>query len=196
MDIQGLQRMVRKGLFSLADSLASYWPAFDDKGVAERNLTAHVCKEFLNCGFDVFFEIPLGMKKQSERLDCLFISYAHKLYVAVESKKLYGPQKAAEIKGDIERIYEFKLQDEDIDLNSAYGLILAETWRPDIATWWISDNDEADLGDDKRWKSLEDALEIPDIEVESITLYHESDKKVHKALYAIWPMRVKIAEKC
>jgi hypothetical protein len=183
-----LQKIIKTGLLSLANSLSSYWPAYDDLGISERNLSVHVASAFINSGFDAFFEVPLSEDDKKKKIDSLFISYEHKLFVATESKKLYGVGKAKEITDDIIRIEEFVLQDDDIEIQTSYGLILAETWEPDIAAWWISDEDYEDIDgfDAKRWITLGNMMEKA--EVEAITLYHESEQSVHKALYALWPI--------
>lgn len=200
MDIQGLQRIVRTGLFSLANSLASYWPPYGDKGMAERNLTGHVAAAFLAEGFDAYFEVPLADNSESydttERIDALFISYQHEIFIVVEAKKLYGAEKANEIIKDIGRIKAFELQEQNIDIQNSYGLILAETWDIETAEWWISYNDSLDPNGEFRWNDLRNKLqELKDkyLEVEAITLQHnlmpnsQKDKyEAHKGLYALW----------
>ena len=181
--MQGLQKIIRTGLFSLANSLNSYWPAYGDLGISELNLTAHVGRELINNGFDAFFEVPLSKKNRTQKIDCLFISYEHKLFIATESKKLTGVGKAEAISDDIARINDFVLHEHDFEIEKSYGLILAETWKPNIADWWISEQDIEGFKDD-RWVTLGNLIEK--VEGDAITLYHESDDAVHKALYALW----------
>jgi len=189
MDLQGLQKIIKTGLFSLADSLASYWPAYGDAGISERNLTAHVANAFLTNGFDVFFEVPLSENAKGKRIDCLFLSYEHKLIVVCESKRLYGVEKAEGIINDIEKINNFELQDEEIEIESSYGLILADTWDGKIARWWISEEETGLEKKDQRWKKLSKIIEKA--EFDSITLYHENEQDVHKALFALWHLSQK-----
>ena len=187
MDIQGIERIVKHGLFSLANSLDSYWPAYGDNGISERNLTAHVSKEFMNSGFDAFFEVSLN-KKSKKRMDALLLCYEHKLYIATESKKLFGPGKAEEILKDIEKIKAFKFQDQDIDIEKRYGLILAETWEPEIDSWWTSDEDQRGLEADERWKNLSSSLENLEAVVGAVTIFYESEELIHRALFALWEL--------
>lgn len=185
MDIQGLQKIVQTGLFSLANSLTSYWPAYGSDDITERNLSAHVGSAFLKNGFDVYFEVPISKEDKTNKIDCVFLSYEHKLVIVCESKRLIGVDKAQGIIDDIERIHKFKLIDQGIDIKSYYGLILAYTWKEDITKWWISEENTDEFEEkDPRWRELSKRLK--NVESDAITLYHEPKHDVVKALYAIW----------
>lgn len=195
MDLQGLQKIITTGLFSLANSLDSYWPVYDLDDIAERNLTAHVASSFLNNGFDVYFEVPISKKDKDKKIDCLFLSYEHKLFIACESKRLNGVKHAEGITDDIEKIHNFNLQnkEQEIEIESSYGLILAYTWKADIAKLWASKDDTGRLRKkrDPRWEKLGTFINRPDVEGEVLTLYHESEESIYKALYAIWQLNHK-----
>lgn len=194
INIQELQRIIRTGLFSLANSLASYCPSNGNKGMAERNLIGHVASAFLANGFAAYFEVPLASGTEVDgtagQVDALFISHQHELFIVVEAKKLHGAGKANEIIREIDRINAFELQEQNIDIQKSYGLILWETWAPEIVNSWNSSNDPLDPNDlRKQLQELKDKI----LEVEAITLQRNlirNSKKdryeVHKGLYALW----------
>jgi hypothetical protein len=133
-----IKRIVNRGIRSLGDSIGGYWPAGSDKNdMSERNITAHVGHSFLKSGWLIFTEVPFP-RPPSQRLDMLALNRGSKVSIAIESKNLYGGDKARQLAGDAKRIRKFRLIEEYAEFNprQRFGLLLAFTWQHSIQKWW------------------------------------------------------------
>ena len=67
-DIHKIERILRKGLASLSDSLFYDWPLpenDEDNEISEANLNIHIAYSFINSGFIVFSEYRINENDSS-----------------------------------------------------------------------------------------------------------------------------------
>ena len=151
-------------------SLDDFWPAFDNNGFNERNITFQFARAFASrpCSC-AFMEVPF-LNKKSKRRNLHIDSYVFdkEVGIFIESKRLYSVEKANSIIDDIKKMNHENISyilDELHQNNmpkSIYTLILAESWSRDINDWWVdgqSDRVQWDDGDFPE-KMLYDCCEV------------------------------------
>lgn len=112
----------------------------DTNELAERNQTLHLASAFLRRGWRCWAEVHWS-KGASRRLDLLAWDEESSTLVLVEAKKANSPEQITAIAADVGRIASFGpiAWTDDIDqLKPAqrFGIVLATTWKPEIARWW------------------------------------------------------------
>ena len=76
-DINKVERILRKGLYSLSDSLYQYWPVGSSQNeIPEVNISIHVAGALINAGYCVY-----GEYRSSDGVDTV----AHDLYAFLPS---------------------------------------------------------------------------------------------------------------
>lgn len=129
---------------SLNASLDLFYPAYNNNGFNERNLTYHFAKEFeKRNGACAFMEVPYyntKLHKYNKRIDCVVLDQRTAIFI--ECKRLYNSIKAREIKEDIKRINSKNVTSILNNLSNrpipkyTYKLIIAETWQESAVKWW------------------------------------------------------------
>jgi hypothetical protein len=127
-----------------ATSLASFKPWHGVNGITERNLTFQVAASFLQLipESQAFMEVAFrstSSNRTDRHLDGYLLS--PELAVIVEAKIVYRPQHVSWISADIERmstelIEQLQARHPSTRPRSTHGLVLAETWNPEIVAWW------------------------------------------------------------
>lgn len=142
-----IDRTIKLAAERFKASLCYFYPAYNNNGFNERNLTYQFAKEFErrdeSCAF---MEVPYHnpkFNKYNKRIDCLVTD--PNLAVFVESKRLYNSIKAAEMAKDVERLNRkntnailSKLSERGVP-EHIYMLLLAETWQPSVVAWWCGE---------------------------------------------------------
>ena len=130
--------------------VSQYQAWHGNNGITERNLTFQVATSFLarvNDGI-AFMEVPFAAKDKSrtdKHLDAYLFSPA--LALLVESKIVWAPQHIRSVGEDIDRmtpklVQQLRVRHSSTPPPQTYGLVIAETWRSEIADWWRG-NDKA-----------------------------------------------------
>jgi hypothetical protein len=122
-----------------------------NNGITERNLSFQFAVSFLNRFPDghVFTEVPfsLSSKRADKHLDAYLFNDTYSIFL--ECKIVWAESHFNAISADIVRIPKMVKEVQNRHTNAIcpipYGMILAETWRDDVANWWRGDNDS------KKW---------------------------------------------
>ncbi len=92
MNVIEIDRIVRRGAASLAESLHYYWPQTGNNEAPERNISIHLGRAFLDAGFLVYGETH-SRDDVNTRLDLLAIDPSAGALVACEFKRLYSQRR-------------------------------------------------------------------------------------------------------
>lgn len=197
MTISSIDRIVKKGIKSLKNSLWEYWPAAGQNEIAERNVSIHIAHQFIRSRWKVSAEASFPYKA-NRRVDLLAIQIGKKAFVVGESKLLHDSTKAASLAKDGKRIMTFRLSNEHDwppPISQRFGLLLALTWNPKVAKWWSTHPTHAPLPEQSSgngWKSLGKFLNRHKAKCRASLLYKYPDenKKHHEhwVVYAIFKL--------
>ncbi len=131
-----IERILRKGLFSLSDSLHYDWPLpidDEDNEISEANLNIHIAHSFINSGFVVFSEYRIN---KNEHHDLLIIDPETDFKIVVESKRYLKTDKNYCLSKDINRAVDFwRSKKEKVAM-----IVVAMTWHEDILKWWMTED--------------------------------------------------------
>lgn len=135
-NIYRLERILRKGLFSLSDSLHYDWPLPKDdeeNEISEANLNIHIAHSFISSGFVVFSEYRIN---KNEHHDLLIVDPGTDNKIVVESKRYLKTDKKHYLSKDINRAVDFwRSKNEKVAM-----IVVAMTWHGDILKWWMSND--------------------------------------------------------
>jgi len=137
--------------------LEAYYPAHNETGFTERNLSHNfvaALESVLGDECISWFEAPINLKKK-QHIDAVVFDPVSKASFMIESKRINGNSKIISIKNDIKRLRLeeniYLLEDGlyDVSIEKRYAIVLADLWtenekREDLlATWprFIYDND-------------------------------------------------------
>jgi hypothetical protein len=122
-----LERIVRRGASSLAESLNFYWPSNGLNEIPEANQALHVGDAFLEAGFLAFAEAHRD-GDTSKRFDLLALEPRASTLLVGEFKRVFS-KTVGGLASDAQRILEFsprashRLERTAGELKSAYGLV-------------------------------------------------------------------------
>jgi len=136
-----IEKIVRRGAAHLGEALWAYFPTAT-KEITERNISLHVGRAFADSEYNVFAEAPWN-GGGDQHIDLIALDMARGIQVAVESKRLYGAEKLTEMHRDVDRIFDFKVDEDSAGEHppwQRFGVLLATTWREDFASWWSAMN--------------------------------------------------------
>jgi hypothetical protein len=197
MTISSIDRIVKKGIKSLKNSLWEYWPAAGQNEIAERNVSIHIAHQLIRSGWKVSAESSFP-HKANRRVDLLAIQIEKKAFVVCESKLLHDSTKAASLAKDGKRILTFHLSDEHESpppISYRFGLLLALTWNPKVAKWWVThpthmSHPEQNSG--HGWESLGKFMDDHKAKCRASRLYRYRDEnkkfQEHWVIYAIFKL--------
>jgi len=143
-----IERIVRRGAASLAESVHFYWPSAKlQNEIPERNITLHLAHAFLSEGFLTYGEAhPDG--SADSFLDLLALQPHQKVVVACEFKRLYGDERYAQaVVNDAQKVLAFKMQQSpalrhpELEVTHGFGLLAAITWLENYARWFTTQED-------------------------------------------------------
>ncbi len=183
-----VERVLRRGLYSLSDSLFQEWPLPDGdtkNEIAEANLTIHLAHAFLNQDYCAFAENRTGA---NEHYDLVVFHPDHKEYLIIEAKR-FLKQDDSGLNSDFDRLLN------RCPLSPAIGCVVCLTREKAIRDWW-QDPHRAVAPDGKRsarWEELAGLLQESGSTVGHVPLPHHGDSAAHgsegffqEALYAIF----------
>jgi hypothetical protein len=182
-------RLVRRAANLMAESLWEYWPSNGKNEIPERNVTLHLGLALQQAGYRLYAEAH-AKDATDLRVDLLAFNPEHKVTVVAECKRLYSPQKCAEMAEDLERLRSFIPREAYLGSKS-FGVLAATTWQDDIVKWW-STADAAPPTEHPAWKKLHDGMKAARAHRGSVVLqtYEEnsalSDHRFHHFLYAVF----------
>ena len=153
-DINKVERILRKGLYSLSDSLYQYWPVGSSQNeIPEVNISIHVAGALINAGYCVY-----GEYRSSEGVDTV----AHDLYaflpstneqIVMEFKRFPKTDAEASVSTDIQRIKS------NWAGRKALGAVVFLTQSSNFMQWWLSDEREpSSMGTAREWQLLDKHL--------------------------------------
>lgn len=185
-----IERIVRRGVYSLCDSLYQEWPLPDGdlrNEISEANITIHLSHAFLSAEFCAFSEFRIG---NSEHHDLVVFHPEMDEYVVVECKR-YLATDAQGLSHDISRLNQWWSNKQ----KPSIAVVIAMTRVQDVRNWWI-DPDRGDVPEGKRsleWRELSRLLAGKDRVVGHVPLAHHGDIDprfssgfFHEALYQIY----------
>jgi hypothetical protein len=122
-----------------------------DEGITERNLSLQAATAFLNIeqGATVVLEVPFpgaNERRADNHLDAYFFS--PRIAYLVECKQLYSLEKLLSLAQDARRLdnalyRHLSLRHKGPVPAQSHPVILADTWQPHVARWWVSGSDPA-----------------------------------------------------
>jgi hypothetical protein len=194
MKAVSIERLVRRGAASLAESRHLYWPTNGRNDIAEHNIAIHVGRAFLEAGFAAFGEAHADGRTDF-RLDALFLEPTHGIAVMTEFKRLYNDAQAVKMVADVDRILNFKMRSDlhpGVKIERSFGLVAATTWQPEYIAWFGNDgNNVRDPGSGLKelWESLRHRRATWGVSV----LAHGSsgpsaEPWTHALVYALFPI--------
>lgn len=146
MNIVELERLVRRGAASLAESLHFYWPSTGNNEIAEANVALHLGRAFLERDFLVLAEAH-GKDGVKLHLDLLSIDPMQGVFVAGEFKRLHNGSQLRSMLADLDRVLGFSPHDDDWHLHpgitprDCWGILAGTTWLENLAQWFVTDDD-------------------------------------------------------
>src|SRR5690606_6516273 len=109
--IESVDRILRKGIYSLCESLYTEWPLRDEdpNEIAEANLTIHVAHAFLSQQYCVYAESPIqsytGSCNRDLRHDLVMFQPGENEYIVVECKRFLKTEQC-NLLSDLDRMHE------------------------------------------------------------------------------------------
>jgi hypothetical protein len=137
MDPAAIESLVRQGASYLAAALWEYWPVNGNNEVGERNISLHVGRSLSDAGFHCYAEAHSG-QSTSQRIDLVAYHPSASTILVGESKRLYSMEKLTEMLNDVERVLSFEPVAPLARPKRSFGLLMATTWDPNVASWWSS----------------------------------------------------------
>jgi hypothetical protein len=162
MNIHQIEFLVREGAYSLANHLETHWPAeWDaDNGTGhqarEANTVLHLGHALLRAGFLTYAEVPHARDGGAAScFDLVATNLADNTWLVVEVKRAYASAKSlASVTRDLKRIVDSWSGVDMIDQSAAvYGLLVATTWRADLAKWWTDSDKHPSSEIDAMWSN-------------------------------------------
>jgi hypothetical protein len=134
-----IERLVRRGAMSMADSLHFYWPSIGRNDIPERNISAHLAHVLLANDFFVYAEAHTH-DSANVHLDLLALHPSKETLIAGEFKRLYSKEKALAMVSDLERLRAWRLSQDrghsQLRTPHRFGLLAATTWNRAYADWF------------------------------------------------------------
>jgi hypothetical protein len=145
-----IERIVRRGADSLAESIYFYWPSTDDCGVLEANIPLHLGSAFMRQGFLTYAEAYPQDYTSQQRIDLLAIHPGIGTVVACQFKRLQGDKDLLSLADDAAALHAFKLLQHEwfegwIEPGRCYGLVAGLAWKREYAAPFADENDESYL---------------------------------------------------
>ncbi len=190
-ELYRIERLIRKGIQSLSDSLYQEWPLPDEdqkNEISEASLSIHVAHAFLTEGFCAYGEFRTG---SNEHHDLMAFHPDRKDYIVLEAKRYLSTDGQA-LSRDLDRINQ-RCSEPTI------GVAIVMTRFPEIRNWWLNPNrgvrPTRKLANE--WQQLSGHLSGDDRVVGHMPLAHHGDFDegapngfFHEALYLIYRVNV------
>jgi hypothetical protein len=194
-----IERIIRRGASSLAESLQFYWPSSTPENeVLERNISVHLAHAFLTSGFFAYTEAHTKGRKD-RFIDLLVVEPRAKLSLVGEFKRLYRHQEARKMVKDLDRLLAFEMQigsrlrHPGLEIERHFGVLAAMTWIPEHAQWFTTTAPDADDPTGGALNQLARVLPRDQTIWNAYTLknYHHAEAnriRSHWLVYAIFPL--------
>ena len=191
-----IEKAIISGFEEYSETLDLYWPSPSEiAGNTEACGLFYVASALRTIGFTIFSECPDAGDHQ-KHIDFLGINKKTQTIIGVEGKRLYSGEKAVEISNDIQRLINFKLNEDELDLDDIsqqFRVIIATTWNDSIAKWWKSDDLRPDGFSAEGWEILYNTWDksIPiDASYDVVDLYSDNDTgENYYGLYLLFPIK-------
>jgi hypothetical protein len=144
-----VDNILQNAQFRFEGWLRRYKPWHGDNGITERNLSFQFATAFLDINPTglVFMEVPFATTTGGPcryHLDAYL--HSNEFDLLLECKIVFAPSHIRAIAADIERMRHIPkhIFDRHVDIkpNKTQGIVLAETWDPQIAKWWKNKNEK------------------------------------------------------
>lgn len=187
-ELHRIERIVRKGIQSLSDSLYQEWPLPDDdirNEISEASLSIHAAHAFLTEGFCAYGEFRTG---SNEHHDLMAFHPDMDEYIVLEAKRYLTTDEQALFK-DLERIQQ-RWSD-----RPTIAVAIVMTRRQEIRNWWLNpDRGKTPTGkSSNEWQNLYGYLLGENRVIGHVPLAHHGDFLegsdtgfFHEALYLIY----------
>ncbi len=194
-----IERILRKGAASLAESLQFYWPSSTPENEAlERNISMHLAHAFLTADFFAYTEAHTA-GRTDRFVDLLVLQAAEKISVAGEFKRLYRHYEARKMLTDLDKLLAFEMQTgprlrhKGLQIDHHFGLLAAMTWIPDHAQWFTTTSQDAEDPTGGALNQLAAILPRDETIWNAYTLknYHHAEANrvlTHWLVYALFPL--------
>lgn len=178
--VKELAEIIASAAPVLRRALWDYWPmAKKDFGIPERFMTVYVSHALMSARIAVYPEVWLN-KDDSHRIDFAACDPVRKVMIAAECKALQGDAKAQELAADASRLRSFSpipQRDCDISKWQILHLLLATTYKPDLADRWKSEPLKVTKEDGPGWQMLCEELRSFQLRRAVTVVSREDDKE-------------------
>lgn len=199
MRLSTIEMIVQACADSLNDALVHYWPTTDETEMSERNLTLHFARVLAGAGFCCYAECRWAAQASASsldarsRLDMLAWQPRRRTLLLVESKRLHNVDGVHSIVRDIGRIFRFRPQGQLGALaRHRFGVVLASTWNPKIASWWKSTGRDPWPKGTSAWGALprDERRRVEGGCCDAVSLETASvhPGRAHSLLYSVFPL--------
>lgn len=198
MKIIDIERTVRRGAASLAESVHFYWPAATPQNeIPERNITLHLGHAFSNAGFLTYCDAHNDGSTKTF-LDLLAVHPYEKVLVACEFKRLsWDARQSQGMVDDAQRVLRFKMQKSPelrhvgLEVGRGFGLLAAITWLQPLARWFTTFEQSPPDPTGGKFDQLRAALPSETIwNAYALSDHYDQsgERKTHWLVYALFPL--------
>jgi hypothetical protein len=186
-----VEQIVRRAACYLSEAVLTYWPSLKKNEIPERNAVVQLGRAFGERSYQVYAECNLG-DSNKEHIDLFALNLSSSIQVAVEAKKLDSTDKLRPLVNDRRRVSEFWPANLDLELRHKLGVLVATTWRQDIADWWTCSDGKKNPTEHPLWDQLYDGPEMEDstwgrCQLNGYAIENqEKNTRYHYLLYAIF----------
>jgi hypothetical protein len=151
MKLIDVERIIRRGAGSLAESLHFYWPSTGNNEVPESNIALHLGRAFMDEGF-LAYSNAHTKDDVKVHLDLMAMQPRAQILVAGEFKRIYNSDQVRKLVDDLTRILKFRPQDDaqlrhaGLNVGESFGLLAGTTHNEKYAHWFATD--ETNIGDE------------------------------------------------
>ena len=158
--VKELAEIIASAAPVLRRALWNYYPTGEDSGIVERHLTVYVSHALLSAGIVVYPESRLSENEKRPHVDFAAYDPLRKVIIAAECKSVVddsGEQGLAEDAQKLRRFSPIPQKDYPVPSDILH-LLLAVTYKLELAKWWGSETLTRAPGDRKGRKKLREQL--------------------------------------
>lgn len=192
--IPEIDRTLRRGIYSLCQSLYTEWPLPDDdkNEISEANLTIHIAHSFLSDHYSAYSERAVksinGTAARNTHHDLVMFLPGQEEYIIAEFKRFITSDSKEGPLSDIDRIHNHAKESK----HPIIGIVCFMTRDRSIRKWWMNYG-ESPLPDNKRstsWSGIQEYLskwKENGAQLGYVHLpHHEDDDFYHAVVYSIF----------
>lgn len=182
-EMEKIEKIIRKGLFSMSEAIYQHWPHTEDNTeneISEANITIHLAHALINAGYSTFAEYRIN---ENEHYDLKAVCPDKTHHIILESKRFLKSDETSMVY-DLQRMLDEPKGDVPV-----YGVAACLTQNINVHDWWV----DPDRGEYPKncssnvWKELHDFIGSKQVNCISFPLsYQTYEVECYMALYGIF----------